>query len=272
MAALCALFGGAPLSADAPSRVVSLNLCTDQLAMLLADEGQLISVSRLAADPRSSAMVEQAAAYPANNGLAEEVYLMQPDLVVAGTYTARATVDMLKRLGIPVALFDPASAMDHVTDRIRQMGDVLGKPARAAAMIADFERQLTAYGSGSASPPRAALYYANGYTLGDKTLAGDILATAGLANIAAEAGFSFGGVIPLEVLTMAQPDTVITSTPYPGASRSEEVTTHPVIQTLRRAHHGATMSDSDWVCGTPFVLRAIDKMVTLRNDVKRGTP
>ncbi len=260
----------APVAAmsDTPNRVVSMNLCTDQLAMLVAGEGQLLSVSYLASDPRSSAMVEQAVNFHRNRGLAEEIYLLQPDLVVAGSFSTRATVDMLRRLEIPVAVFDPAYSLEDVQERLTQMGAVLGQPERAAKITAEFDARLTAYRAEIASRPRAALYYANGYTSGDKTLAGQILSIAGLDNIAAEDGFNAGGIIPLEVLAMAMPDAVITSRPYPGASRSEEVKSHPVIEALRRARPQATMTDSDWVCGTPFVLRAIDEMVALRRELQ----
>ncbi len=260
------------VSADAPKRVVSMNLCTDQLAMLLASDGQLVSVSHLASDPRMSAMVVQADAYPINRGLAEQIYLMQPDLVLAGNFTARASVDMLKRLGVPVVTFDPAYALEDVRARIAQMGEVLGQQTRAEAMIADFDAQLKAYRNEAGHGPRAALYYANGYTLGDKTLAGQILAAAGLENIAAEVGLKAGGIIPLEVLTMAQPDAVITSRTYPTASRSEEVMGHPVIEELRASRPQASMTSSDWVCGTPFVLRAIEDMVRLRDGLHEAKP
>jgi len=250
--------------AEAPQRVVSMNLCTDQLAMLLADPGQLISVSRIASDPRSSAMVAQAAQYPANSGLAEDVFMMQPDVVVAGSFTARASVNMLERLGIKVITFQPAAALDEVRDRIIQMGEALGHPERAAMMVKEFDAQLADYLREVEVRPRAALYYANGYTLGDKTIAGQILAAAGFDNIAAEAGFEGGGILPLEVLAMAQPDTVITSRKYPAASRSEAVMDHPVIGALRSARPEAALTDSDWVCGTPFVLQAIADMTDLR--------
>ncbi|MGA0716208.1 MAG: ABC transporter substrate-binding protein, partial [Gemmobacter sp.] len=36
---------GGPAAAAPPGRVVSINLCTDQLAMMLAAPGQLVSVS-----------------------------------------------------------------------------------------------------------------------------------------------------------------------------------------------------------------------------------
>lgn len=245
-----------------------MNLCTDQLAMLVAGEEQLLSVSYLASDPRSSAMVEQAETYRTNYGLAEEIYLMQPDLVIAGSFSTRATVEMLRRLDIPVVVFDPTYSLDDVRARLSQMGEVLNQQDRAEQLIEDFDARLDTYRAEITWRPRAALYYANGYTSGDKTLAGQILNIAGLDNIAAEEGFSAGGIIPLEVLAMAQPDTVVTSRPYPGASRSEEIKGHPVIVALRRTRPEASLTDSDWVCGTPFVLRAIDDMVTLRTEMQ----
>ena len=262
------LAAAVPAHADAPRRVVSMNLCTDQLAMLVAGEGQLLSVSALSADPRGSAMADVAAGYTLNHGLAEEIYLMQPDLVIAGTFTRRATVEMLDRLGIPVIMFEPAYTLEGIAGLLTQMGEALGQQDKSAALVQDYRAQLAAYATDTTANPRAALYSANGYTSGNQTLAGQILTTAGLANVAAEAGFADGGFLPLEVLAMAAPDTVITSVPYAGFSRSEEILDHPVIAALRAGRPGALMMDRDWVCGTPFVLRAIDTMAGLRRDLQ----
>ncbi|NUH65681.1 ABC transporter substrate-binding protein [Sulfitobacter sp. S0837] len=256
------------LTEDVPRRVVSMNLCTDQLAMLLADEGQLISISDLALDPRSSAMVDEAAAYPVNNGLAEEIYLMQPDLVLAGRYSALATVDMLRRLSIRVEQLDPATSLDQVTERMARMGKLLAREDVAADQIARFDQRLASFRDGISPRPRAALYFANGYTSGDQTLAGDILSAAGMINIAAELGLVSGGVIPLETLAMAAPDTVVTGQPYPGASRSEEILSHPVVGALQAGRPSTSMNAQDWLCGTPYVLRAIDQMAGLRREVQ----
>lgn len=255
----------APTWADSPARVVSINVCTDQLAMLVAGSGQLVSVSQLASDPLISAMIEQAARYPANSSRAEEVYLMRPDLVLAGSFTARATVDMLRRLDIPVAVFDPAYSLADVRDRLVQMGDVLGREVRAAGLVAEFDATLESLrDDAAATPPRVALYYANGYTSGENTLAGQILYYAGLANVATEQGFAAGGFMPLEVLAMANPETVITGSPYRGPARAEEIKSHPVIGALQRGGPRARLADHDWTCGTPFVLRAIADMTELR--------
>lgn len=246
--------------AGTPRRVVSMNLCTDQLAMMLAAPGQLLSVSHLAADPRTSAMAEEATTYRLNHGLAEEIWLMQPDLVIAGSFSTRATVEMLRRLGVPVVVVDPAYGLTDIPERLRQMGTALGRDEAAEQAVTDFLAHLDALRDEVARHPRAALYYANGYTSGDKTLAGEIIATAGFANIAAEAGLPSGGHLPLEVLAIAVPEAVISGRPYPGASRSEEVLDHPVVQALRDTSVGAALTDRDWICGTPNVLRAIGEM------------
>lgn len=255
-----------------PARVVSINLCTDQLAMLIADAGQLVSVSYLATDPRSSAMVELARSYPANTGLAEEIYLMQPDLVLAGEYGSNATVDMLRRLDVPVLRFQQAYSLDDVRARMIRMGEVLGQQDRAAGLVDRFDARLDDFRAEVAIRPRAALYYANGYTVGDKSLAGQILARAGFGNLATELGYAGGGVLPLELLAMHMPDAVVTGQPYPGASRSEGIMDHPVVSILRRDSATASVTDSDWVCGTPFVLEAIGQMTELRQSLTADQP
>lgn len=245
-----------PALADAPRRVLSMNLCTDQLAMLVAAPGQLISVSHLAHDPRGSAMVDEAAAYPANHGLAEEIVLMQPDLVLAGRFTATATTRLLQRLGKPVEIFEPENDLQGIRDNLRRMGRFLGREAVAEAIVAQFDADLAALQSTSPAG-RAVLYAANGYSSGDNTLAGAILRAAGLSNIAAELGLTYGGTLQLEQVLMSDPDLVIIGRKLPGASRSEEVLDHPALSALIARQPTEVMSDSDWVCGTPHVLRAI---------------
>jgi iron complex transport system substrate-binding protein len=253
-----------------PRRVVSMNLCTDQLAMMLAAPGQLVSVSNLATDERGSALAAEARAYPPNRGLAEEIYLMQPDLVLAGAFTARATVSMLERLGVRVESFPPAYGLDDVPAQMLRMGDLLGRRAEAEAMVARYRADLAAFRADVARNPRAALYSANGYTQGDESLSGQILLAAGFTNVAAEAGYSDGGFLPLELLVMLTPEAIVTDRPYPAASRAEEVMTHPALLASQDARAQGTLSDRDWVCGTPFVLRAVAEMAALRRSLTEG--
>jgi len=242
--------------AAVPARVVSINLCTDQLAMMLADPGQLVSVSHLAQEPQSSSMVDEARAYPMNRGQVEQVFLMRPDLVLAGTYTQIATVDLLRRLGVAVVQVPPATSLAEAVEQIRVVGRALGHAERGDALADAFAAEIAAarFQGDSRS---AAFYYPNGYTTGAGTLANEVLELTGFANIGADAGVTGGGILPLERLVMAGPELIITSERYPGASRSEEILAHPALKAVQEKAGVGLQSNADWVCGTPHLMRAI---------------
>lgn len=265
LAALVA--SAAPALADGsgrpPERVVSINLCTDQLAMMLAAPGQLISVSHLAREVQSSSMVAQAQAYPANRGQVEQVFLMQPDLVLAGTYTQVSTVEMLRGLGVEVVQVPPATSFAEAVEQIRVVGRALGQEAKADAMADGFAAALESARFHGARRT-AAFYYPNGYTTGAGTLANEVLELTGFTNIGADAGVTGGGILPLERLVMAGPDLIVTSERYPGASKAEDILVHPALKAVQERAGIELQSDSDWVCGTPHLLRAVTKMMAAR--------
>lgn len=262
--ALAALVASAiPVWADAPERVVSMNLCTDQLAMMLAAPGQLVSVSHLATEVQSSSMVEEARAYPPNRGQVEQVFLLRPDLVLAGTYTQVATVDLLRRLGVEVVQVPPATSLAEAEEQLRQVGRALGQEAKADAMADAFAAKIEA-ARFDGSPRTAAFYYPNGYTTGSGTLANEVLELTGFTNIGATSGVTGGGILPLERLVMAGPELIVTSERYPGASRSEDILVHPALRAVQARAGVELTSNADWVCGTPHLMRAIGKMQAAR--------
>ena len=249
--------------APVPARVVSINLCTDQLAMLLAAPGQLLSVSHLAREPQSSSMMEEAQGYAVNHGQAEEVFRLAPDLVLAGSYTALGTVDLLRRLGVPVLQVPPANTLEEAVAQVRLVGQALGQKAKAEAMARDFEAGIAA-ARVTGDRHSAAFYHPNGYTTGTGTLANEVMELTGFDNVGASAGVTGGGILPLERLVLAAPELLVTSQPYPGASRSEEILTHPALAAVQAGAGAGLHSDADWVCGTPHLLRAIGRMAAAR--------
>ena len=251
-----ALLLWATLAHAAPQKIVSLNLCTDQLLMLLADPNQIVSLSKIVDDQNVSFLAERSAEFKKNRGDAEEIFMNSPDLVVAGIYTEKATVQILQSLGVRVEIFPIEKNFDDIIENIKKMGLLVGHSDRAKRMIDNFNVRLEELRSGISERPRAAIYSANGYTTGTDTLSGQILKTAGFRNITEEVGMSFGGTLPLETLVMLKPDLVITGKAYPGHSRSEEILKHPALRPLK----AITQTDAKWVCGTPAVLDAVEEL------------
>src|SRR5690625_1688952 len=247
-----------------PKSVVSMNLCTDQLAMLVAEPEQIISLGRFARDPQSSAMVKQAQYWPVNHGEAEEIFLLQPDLVLAGTFSSRQTIALLRQLNIPVIEFEPAETFDDIRDRLRQMGEVLGQEVRAEAVISEFNENLAALRVKATDRPRAAFYDLNSYTAGTGTLIDTLMEAAGLTNIAVELGLEGIGRLSLEQLVMSSPELLVTGRSFESPARAEEVLAHPALRSVHESAGNVPIPERYHICGTPFVIEAIRRLATAR--------
>lgn len=212
--------------------------------MMIAAPGQLVSVSYMATDAMMSSMPGEARDYAPNRGQAEQVFLMQPDLVLASPYSSRPVVDLLRRLGIRVEEIPPALTLAGVPEQILATGRAMGREADAEALVAEFRAGLA-----QASPRgTAASYQPGGHTAAPGSLAEEIMALAGWRNIAP------GGVMALERLVMEVPDLLVLPQTWPGTSRAEELLRHPALGAIDAR---IARSGPDWVCGTPHLLRAV---------------
>lgn len=89
---VCAIvaIGSTALAAEAPQRVVSINLCGDELLLALADPRQIAALSTYATDPTLSAFTAEAECFRHDAADAETVIDIGPDLVLAGRFTRLA--------------------------------------------------------------------------------------------------------------------------------------------------------------------------------------
>ena len=268
--ALATALAGPALAAK-PQRIVSLNVCTDQLVMLLADRARIASVSYVAADPGSSAMAEAAAGLTLNHGLAEEVLGLDPDLVLAGAFGARPTVFLLRRLGYRVVELPLAATIADARANIRTVGEALGERERGEALIAEFDRRLAAVRAAASGPrPLAAIYSANGVTLGAGILASAALEAAGFRNLAARLGLSGAAPLPLERLLVARPDVLVIARARDDApGLADEILGHPALRRAFADHPVVRVPDHLWTCGTPFVAQAIECLAAYRERPRR---
>jgi iron complex transport system substrate-binding protein len=266
MALLVAVWPCAAMSK--PTRVVSMNLCTDQLALLLAGEGQLHSVSYFSTRPDVSMLAREASRFVVNSARAEEIYLMRPDLVLASPFTRSSSVAMLRRLGVRVETFAPSETFPAIREAIQRMGRLLHQNKSAERVVATFERQIGALVDRSGPRPRAAIYSANSYTFGRGTLLDEIFRLAGVENIGATLGYAGSAKFPLEVLVMSTPDLVVGAQSGDGeTSKSYEILSHPAFAQIKQESGSVILADKYWICGTPFTLEAVRRLVEAARQV-----
>lgn len=260
LAACLAASSVAAEGAARPVRVVSMNLCADELVLRLADHDQIAAVTWLARDPRGSSVSREAAGMPLTRGLSEEVIALRPDLVIAGAFTTRSAVGMLKRVGIPVLELGLPADFDGVRAQIRTVAKALGHPERGEALVADLDARL-AEAKPAPRPLRALVMRPNGFTVAPGSLGDAVIQAAGLVNVAAEIGRDRSGQVPLEAAAFAQADLIVLDDSSAGTpSLADALLHHPVLERLRREGRTVSIPNRLWNCPGPQVAEVVKRL------------
>src|SRR4051812_37884961 len=86
-----------PALASALPRIASMNVCTDQLLLPLADPEQIVGLSPFS---RAAWLTKDPRPYPMLSGGAEDVLVLRPDVVIASMFDKRSTRELLKQQGL----------------------------------------------------------------------------------------------------------------------------------------------------------------------------
>jgi len=283
LAALCLLYASI-VNADklptdsstASPSVVSINLCTDQLALLLAEPGQILSLSNLSHDRSGSYLFEQARQYPANKGDSERIVALQPDLILAGEYTTRHTVDLLLELGFQVEVLPIAHTLEQLYDNVINVASWLGQPEKGQTLVSQLRERMESQQqalAGQQSPnPSAAYYDPNGYTVGRKTLRGLALELAGWTNVSAQWGIEHYGSMPLESMVGLAPDAIIDSPYSEGTySRAQQVLQHPALRQRGLNPLVISIPSRQTICAGPWTVDMIEQLTAKRSEILKST-
>jgi len=222
MLACASMTMGVVAAAATPSRIVSLNLCTDEYLLLTARRSQIASISRLGADAQESPLADKARGLATNNGRLGDVLTQSPQLVLTMGHDPQAKA-LAARLGLKlVALPYPASPAD-VAAQVRQVANLVGNAAAGAA-FAGKVAALTA----TAPPARAGLMIGgSGLAPAMDGLAAGWLRLAGIRQ-------QQSGQISLETLLVQPPALIIRNVYRPGQrSLPQAWSQHPVLRQLQ---------------------------------------
>lgn len=242
-------------------KVVSINLCTDQLLYLLEDKENIASVSFLSIDPDYSYLAEEMKEFHINSANVEEIIPLQPDLILAVNYTSIHTVHFLRNLDFNIVQIDIPYDMQHIEDGIIQVGKLLNKTAKAQQILDNMRqrRNVVQLRVANKKKPLAIILAPNGYTHGKGSMKGDLLELAGYRNLAAEAGIQGSGNINLETLVKAQPDyLIIEDSTSNNNSMAQRFLKHPALKNGLPNMQRIYVNPNLWTCGGPSMIDALE--------------
>ena len=243
----------APAGAAAPTRAASLNLCTDELLLLLADPRQIASVTHLAQSPHETPLWRAARRYKKNDGSLLSVAPLRPDLVLTMGGSARDRVRIAGRLGIRTLDLPFPQTLADIERSVAQVAEALGRPRAGAALVGRISALKRT------RPGRLAdtiWLGGGGRSIGAAGLGADWMALAGFR----QRGLP-GDRVSLEQLLAAPPAILLRSDYRTGQySVQQRWLSHPLASNVRKTKSIAT-DGRRWTCMGPLM---IDEVTRLR--------
>jgi len=233
-----------------PQAIVSLTLGTDELLVaLLADEPERVAgltylvdtagVSNLAGTALlGSFTTTRVEADP------EQIIALQPDLVLAATFTDTAVVEQLTAAGIPVVSAGDFTSVPAMLDNITWLGQMLGVRAAAQRLIGDLTDRLEAVAGQVADlEQRASMVYlsTDNWIAGCQTTLDDMITRAGGVNAACAAGLDGWKQVDAETLLTIDPDVIVFSSWVDIPAWQAD----PAMQTLAAVRDGRAIAGND---------------------------
>jgi iron complex transport system substrate-binding protein len=248
-------------SAASLPRLVSMNVCTDQLVLTLADPEQILGLSRFSRDGWQS-KAGDLSRYPVLSGGAEDVLLIKPDIVVTSAFDRRATRELLKAKGLRLAELAVPRTLDEARQQIREAGDITGHPERAEAEITRLDAALArARQAVSARHYRVLPVSRRGWVAGSDSFVGSLLGETGLRSAAGDLGFNFGGFASLEAIVNLRPDFIVVSQAGDYArDDGQAFLLHPALERFYPPEKRIVIPERLTECGGVLLADALDAL------------
>jgi iron complex transport system substrate-binding protein len=247
--------------ADSPRRVVSFNICADQLVVALADPSQIAGLSPYATDPTLSSVAQEARAFRRVPWQAESVLPLDPDLVLIGPRDRSVTRRLLGKLGFRVVQVDFVGTIATAREQIRAVADLLGQAERGETLLARLDAARRRLASVPRPPSATALLVSHGgYAEGPASLAAGLLAEAGL-EAPAGAPSGIGGFVALERLLLMRPDLLVMHDPV-GEPRDQGSVylAHPAVRAFYPPARRIILPGRYTLCGGPGLIAGLDHL------------
>ncbi len=218
---------------DAPRRVASLNLASDEILVDILPPDRLVAVTRWADDPGMSNVAGRvpASALRFPKADLERLVVLHPDLVVVSEYTDADFLRLVEKSGLRYHRMQGLESLAGIRAAVLDLGRAAGATEGATRLVGRYDATLEDLSRRlqEAERPRV-LYWSNPHTAGAGTAIGSLIEASGAMNVGRELGLT--GILPLsaEQAFLAEPDFVLVGRWEGSVAALEE---HPLLKQLR---------------------------------------
>jgi iron complex transport system substrate-binding protein len=240
-----------------PPRLASLNLCTDELLLMLAAPGQIVSVTHLSHNQAETPLWREARRYARNDGSLLSVVRHKPELVLTMGGGVRDRVGVARRLGIRTLDLPYPQSLKDIESAITAVAAATGRPEQGKKLL----HQIAGLKASVPSTDHDTIWLGGGgRTVPTEGLAADWMRLAGLRQRT-----TLGDRVSLETL-IARPPSILLRSDYRNGQFSGEQRwlRHPLAKAPRGSR--TVMTDGrPWTCMGPSMVAEI---VRLRRELR----
>ena len=252
-----------------PKRILTLSLGTDEIMLGLVEPERMVAVNSLLDDPTTSSMVQlgKKVAKKVDYPTAEEIFSLQPDLVIIPDWGDLARVDVLRDLGIPVVVCKGPRNLADIRETITLLAQATGEPERGGKLLQKMDEKLADISAKVAEIPekdrRSVVLISLMKNYGGIGCTFDeACKLAGVTNGLAAVGLKSGEVLTKEKLVESDPDILFLPSYNDhgnldiGHIRNEYVN-DPSLQNLKAIKNGRLVEPDEgyiYSCSQDFVL------------------
>jgi iron complex transport system substrate-binding protein len=197
--------------------------------------------------------------FAVTGGTAEEVVALQPDIVLASSFIAPATLSAFERLGLRVETFGSPATVSESLAQIERVAALAGREDAGERLSARIAR------SAPLPPEReiATMVWQPGQIVpGEATLVSELMDESGLASHSAARGLGQADHVALETLLADPPELLLVA----GDSAGQE---HPLLGALDGTHTERLPANLLF-CGGPTIIALRERFAALRGQLQAG--
>jgi len=246
--------------------IVSTNPCADQLLLALAPPGRIAAISHYSQEVGATSVpLDVARRFRGTAGTAEEVVALKPDLVLASSFDAKATLAAYRRLGLKVLVLDSPTTIAASEAQVRAVAAAVGAPAAGEKMVARIERAMASTAPPDTARPSALLFIQGSFANAGPNLLTEMLTRAGFGDGTRPFGMPYSGPLSIEQI-LAHPPAVVLEPDPNGRSGSlrRHVLAKAGYQVIEERFPRALIN-----CGGPTIVAAMARLGEIRARVPR---
>jgi iron complex transport system substrate-binding protein len=260
LAVTLALMASTPALSAGP-RIASINPCVDAILTRVADADQIVGISHYSQDPRSTSISMDVA----TSGTAEEIVVLQPDILMSGPHASPATMLALERMKIRVMKYPVPESVEQSLEQVRSVAAAVGHPDRGEQLALQIDNAVARARSNDDRSITALIWQDGGMVPGTGTLSDQLLQLAGFSNMSAEYGLKKWDVLPIEYLLGNPPRLVLSISRSDAAG--DRMLGHPAIGKLSKDVTFRSYPFQLLSCAGPTIIDAVTRLAEIRREL-----